>query len=145
MNNNSQSEQGRILIRLGIVLFFLGLVTGFLIPLMINPRVGLSGHLEGIMNGMLLIIFGLIWPKLRLQNKALRWTYILALYGAFTNWFTTLLAGLWGAGAGFMPSTGNNMVGNNFQEFVIGFGLISLSIAMLIVCILIFIGMRGKN
>ncbi|MBK7105512.1 MAG: hypothetical protein IPH62_09525 [Ignavibacteriae bacterium] len=50
------------------------------------------------MNGILLIIFGLIWPKLNLSNKQFQLTFILSIFGTYTNWVTTLLAGFWGAG-----------------------------------------------
>ena len=46
-------------LRYGILLFFLGLVTGLVVPMLANPRMGLSSHLEGLMNGMFLIILGL--------------------------------------------------------------------------------------
>lgn len=145
MNNTHQIELGRKLIRYGIVLFLLGLLTGFVIPAMQNPRMGLSSHLEGTLNGMLLILFGIIWSKLSLNNRALNWAYGLALFGTFTNWFTTFLAGLWGAGAGMMPITGGNLHGALWQELLIKFGLISLSIAMVSVCGLLFWGMRGST
>jgi len=57
------------LLFLGVLLFLLGLLIGLLIPMMTNPRMGLSAHLEGIMNGMFLVILGLIWNKLRLNGK----------------------------------------------------------------------------
>ena len=65
----------RRLIWHGIVLFFLGLLTGFVIPAVTNPRLGLSAHMEALLNGMLLILVGimivfafitegkLIWPR----------------------------------------------------------------------------------
>jgi len=60
MNNNTQSKLDHKLIRYGILLFLLGLLTGFAVESMKNPRMGLSSHLEGTMNGMFLILIGLI-------------------------------------------------------------------------------------
>jgi len=145
MNINKQAEHSRNLIRYGILLLLLGLVTGFLIPILQNPRMGLSSHLEGTMNGMLLIIIGLIWPKLVLSNKQYKLCYMLALFGTFTNWFTTLLASIWGAGSEMMPIAGGNMQGLFWQEIIIKFGLVSLSISMLAVCLILFWGMRTNQ
>lgn len=50
---------GRRLLQAGILLFLLGLLTGFLVPFTANPRMGLSSHLEGVMNGMFLVGLGL--------------------------------------------------------------------------------------
>jgi hydroxylaminobenzene mutase len=93
---------------------------------------------------MLLIIFGLIWPKLTMTHKLQKWSYTLALFGTYTNWFTTLLAGFWGAGSELMPIAGASMQGSPWQEIIIKFGLISLSVSMVGVCVIILLGLRGK-
>lgn len=142
MVNNLQSQLSHKLVRHGIILFLLGLLTGFVIPVMQNPRMGLSSHLEAVMNGMFLILLGLIWHKLQLPNKALKWGYVLSLFGAYTNWATTLLAGLWGAGAEMMPIAGGSFQGVAWQEILIKIGLGSLSFAMITVCILVLWGLR---
>lgn len=142
MNNDFQSQIGHKLIKHGITLFLLGLLTGFVIPAMQNPRMGLSSHLEGVMNGMFLVLLGLIWHKLHLSNGALKSGYILSLFGAYTNWVTTLLAGLWGAGAELMPIAGGAYQGAAWQEVLIKIGLGSLSLAMVVVCILVLWGLR---
>lgn len=144
MDTTKKSELSRKLIRYGVVLFLLGLLTGFAIPAMQNPRMGLSSHLEGVQNGMLLMILGVIWSQLRLSAPAMQWGYGLALFGTYTNWATTLLAGIWGAGAAMMPIAGNNFLGTTVQEDLIKFGLGSLSLTMLIVCGILLWGLRGK-
>lgn len=145
MKMELSQKLGRRLIRYGILLFLLGLLTGLAIPAFQNPRMGLSSHLEGTLNGMVLILFGLVWPKLRLANRSLKWGYGLALYGTFTNWFTTLLAAVWGAGSEMMPFAGGNHVGLPWQEILIKFGLISLSLAMIVVSAMALWGMRGDE
>ena len=85
MDNNFQSKLSHKLVRYGITLFFLGLLTGFVIPVMRNPRMGLASHLEAVMNGMFLILLGLLWHKLRLSVGTLKWGYGLSLFGTFTN------------------------------------------------------------
>ena len=96
------------------------------------------------MNGMLLIIFGLIWPQLTLTDNIYKWSFWLSLFGTFTNWFTTLLAGVWGAGSAMMPIAGEGLHGTVWQEVIVKFGLITLSLSMVVVCIMLLWGMRGK-
>ncbi len=130
------------MIRYGVFLFLLGLITGFILPLMHNPRMGLSSHLEGVLNGIFLILLGLIWPQLNLSTYIQSYGFILSLFGTYTNWATTLLAGIWGAGAGMMPIAGGGFHGIGWQEVLIKLGLISLSFAMLIVCGIVLWGLR---
>jgi len=96
MDNNFQSKLSHKLVRYGITLFLLGLLTGFVIPVMRNPRMGLASHLEAVMNGMFLFLLGLLWHKLRLSVGALKWGYSLSLFGTYTNWVANLLAAIWG-------------------------------------------------
>jgi len=145
MVNNLQSQLGHKVIRHGFILFLLGLLTGFVIPVMQNPRMGLSSHLEAVMNGMFLILLGLVWHKLQLSKSALKWGYALALFGTYTNWATTFLAGIWGSGSEMMPIAGGNFQGAAWQEILIKFGLGSLSFAMIAVCILVLWGLRVNN
>jgi len=46
--------------RLGMFLFFLGLITGLLETQFANPRMGRAAHLEGVINGILLVALGAI-------------------------------------------------------------------------------------
>ena len=145
MDNNFQSILGHKLIRYGVLLFLLGLLTGFLIPLMRNPRMGLASHLEAVMNGMFLILLGLIWQKFHLSVGALKWGYALALFGTYTNWVTNLLAAIWGAGAEMLPIAGGGYQGVAWQEVLIKVGLGSLSLAMIAVCILVLWGLKAST
>jgi len=60
MNAVLQPKQADRLIFLGLLLFFLGLLAGLFVQNMANPRMALSAHLEGVMNGMFLVLLGLI-------------------------------------------------------------------------------------
>ena len=135
--NNFQSKLSHKLVRYGITLFFLGLLTGFVIPVIRNPRMGLASHLEAVMNGMFLILLGLIWQRLRLSVGALRWRYALSLFGTYTNWVTNLLAAIWGAGAEMLPIAGGGYQGVAWQEVLIKVGLVSLAVAITAVCIIV--------
>ena len=75
-----------LLFTLGLVLFLIGLLTGLIVPALKNPRMALSSHLEGVLNGMFLVLLGLLWPHVDLP-KALGITAVaLIVYSAYTNW-----------------------------------------------------------
>lgn len=140
-----QSLQAGRLQRLGILLFLLGLITGFLIPMMANPRMGLSSHLEGVMNGIFVLLLGILWSRLRLSKRGLQWAFGLAVYGTFANWAVTLLSGFWGAGGAMMPFAAGGFEGTSIQEMMVSFMLISLSLAMIALCVILLFGLRPKK
>lgn len=127
------------LLFLGILLFLFGLLIGLFIPMMTNPRMGLSSHLEGIMNGMFLVVLGLIWKNLLLNDKWLTSAFWLTLYGSFANFAVVSLAAISGAGK-MMPIAGGKE-GTSVIEGLISFLLISLSLAMIFVCLVVLIGL----
>src|SRR5579862_2668069 len=109
-----QNDSRRLLWH-GVLLFLLGLISGFFIQLMVNRRMGLSDHLVGTMGGMFLAILGLLWPRLRMSRRLLRITFWLALYGSYANWFTTLLAAAWGTHSN-APVTGLQFHAQRWKE-----------------------------
>ncbi|MGE5373605.1 MAG: hydrogenase [Bacteroidota bacterium] len=131
-----------LLLQLGILLFLIGLLTGFVVPKFANPRMGLASHLEGLMNGIFLVILGLLWQRLHLSATWLAIAFWLAIYGSFANWLATLLAAMWKAGS-TMPMAAMGSHGSARQEGMINFLLYSLSIAMVSVCIIVIVGLRA--
>ena len=94
--NDLQKIQAHWLIQLGVLLFLLGLFVGLAVPALTNPRMGLASHLEGIINGILLIGLGAIWHRLVLSTLWLKGLFALLIYGTFANWLATLLAAILG-------------------------------------------------
>ena len=94
--NDSASGIDRRLALHGVVLFILGLLTGIVSPILSNPRMGLTSHLEGVMNGTFLIALGAAWRYVELEPSPAGAAYWLALYGTYVNWASTLLAGSFG-------------------------------------------------
>ncbi len=131
-----------LLLQLGILLFLIGLLTGFVIPKLANPRMGLASHLEGVLNGIFLVALGLLWQRLNLSSIWLAITFWLAIYGTFVNWLATLLAAIWGAGS-LMPIAAMGHKGSLSQEGSIRFLLSTLSVAMVAVCVIILVGLRA--
>lgn len=130
------------LLFMGILLFLLGLLIGLFIPLFQNPRMGLSAHLEGLMNGLFLVALGLIWNKLSLSDRSLSATYWLTVYGAFANLTAVTLAAITGAGR-MMPIAGGQE-GPFLIETVISFLLVSLSLAMIGAVSLVLMGLYRR-
>lgn len=121
---------GQRLLLLGMILFMIGLLTGFVSGTFENPRMGLSAHLEGLMNGTFLAVLGLFWHRLALGAKASLAAFWLVVYAAYANWLGVLLGGIWGAGASMMPIAAKGLIGTPIEEGIIAFLLISISLAM---------------
>ena len=134
-----KKKQSDWLLFLGVLLFLFGLIIGLFVPMMKNPRMGLSAHLEGLMNGMFLVLLGLIWNKLLLNNKWLATAFWLAFYGSFANFVAVSISAMTGAGK-MMPIAGGKE-GASFVEGLISFLLVSLSLAMVFVCLILLSGL----
>jgi hydroxylaminobenzene mutase len=144
-NHVSKQEMSRRLMRYGILLFFLGLLTGLIVQELANPRMGLSSHLEGVMNGIFLVVLGVIWPRLRLPRLASTITFWLAMYSTYISWATTLAAAAWGAGEPMLPIAAAGHRGTALQEAIISLGLSSLVLAILVTCVVVLWGLRGAD
>jgi hydroxylaminobenzene mutase len=55
-----------LLLRDGALTLLASLLAGFLIPRLKNPRMGVGAHVAGLMNGVLLLVLGVLWPALPL-------------------------------------------------------------------------------
>lgn len=135
------ADKGRALLWHGVLLFLLGLLTGLATGAMTNPRMGLSAHLEGVMNGLFLMVLGLLWGRLRLPARWLTALFWLALYGTYVNWASTLAAAIFGTGR-MTPIAGAGYVAEAWQENLVSAGLYTLSVAMLAVCVIALVGLR---
>ena len=122
-----KAKQG--LVRHGVTLFLAGLLTGFALPAMVNPRAGLAGHVEGVMNGTFLIALGCAWSELRLGERAQKAVYGLVRYGAWANWVGTLLSGVFGTSKA-TPIAGAGHAGNALQEYLVLAILLSVGVTM---------------
>ena len=144
-NEYQMKKQAANLLFLGFFLFLLGLITGLIVPAFANPRLAVSGHIEGVLNGIFLIVLGLVWHKLALSDRLLKTTYWLALYGTFANWFAMLFAAVFNAGKMLGVMAGGTE-GPAVPEAVVSFLLITLSVAMVIISVLVLVGLKkGKE
>lgn len=138
METTTLNKQGNTLIFLGLLLFLLALIIGLFVQNMTNPRMALSAHLEGIMNGMFLMILGLVWRRLILSKTLFKTTYLLVIYGTFANLTANMIAAFTGFGK-MLPMAGGKE-GAGIAEDVISFLLISLGLSMIAVCIIVLTG-----
>jgi len=137
------AQISRKLKMLGMLLFLLGLITGFLMMNIKNPKMGLAAHMEGVMNGTFLIAVGLIWNELKLSNKLKNAAYATLIYGTFVNWFVTLLSAYFGTSK-MTPISGQGFVGTDVQENIVRVGYITVGLTMLFSVIVMTYGLRGK-
>lgn len=128
----------------GAALFFLGLISGFVLPHVENPRMGLASHLEGVMNGTFLIAVGAIWNRLALSATLQSCTFWLLLYGTYANWLVITLAAIYGTSE-MTPIAGAGHSGLPWQETLVNTGLISVGITMLAGCALLVFGLVRKQ
>ena len=88
----TMDDQKRRLLWHGMFLFLLGLITGLVEPQFHNLRMGLAAHLEGLMNGILLLALGAIWSDVKLSPRPKSAAYWCGLFGTYGNWLVTTFA-----------------------------------------------------
>jgi hydroxylaminobenzene mutase len=95
------------LLRHGFALFLLALLTGLVAYGLVNPRMAVAAHVEGLMNGIFLMVLGLAWTRLQLSERTAPWAFWTGVVGAYANWAIPLFSAVVGAsqpilvGAGF--------------------------------------------
>jgi hydroxylaminobenzene mutase len=99
----------------GVLLFLIGLATGFAIPALKAPRIGLSAHLAATQMGIALVVFGLLWERLNFWDG---WSAPLAhiLWLSFyVVWAGIVLGAVWGTGRA-LPIAGAGFQAMKWQE-----------------------------
>jgi len=142
MSDGLGAKLGHRLLQAGMVLFLLGVLTGLISGKLENPRVGLTSHLEGVMNGPFLIILGFLWPRLKLGNGALSAAFWMALISTYANWVTTLFAAAVGGGENMLPISSKGFPGTSAQEMIIFAGLMT-TLLIIPMCAMVIYGLRG--
>lgn len=122
----------------GVLLFLLGLLTGFAIPAARSPRIGLSAHLTGVQSGTFLIAVGLSWSKLDFRAWSVPIGYALWL-SLYAIWLSLLLAALFGAGRG-LPIAGQGITTTKGKQAIVSVLLIGGSLISVLAVAAILIG-----
>ena len=127
----------------GMFLFLLGLVTGLLERRFTNMRMGVSAHLEGVMNGTFLVVLGAIWTEVRLSVPVKTAAFWTALYGTYANWFFTTFGAVFGTAAA-NPIVAAGHHGQPWQETLAGAGFISVAVSIIAASLLVLWGLRAR-
>ncbi len=141
---DSRAREGQRLLRVGILLFLFALLVGLAVPRFAVPRLGLSTHLLGLMQGTFLLAAGSLWPKLQLTRPVSRAGSYLAVYGCIAAWTANLLGALWGAGNSMLPIAAGQARGNLIQERIIAAGLVTAAVSLIAMAMIILWGLRGS-
>ena len=139
----SIENRQRQLFTAGILLFLLAMLAGMIFPQLANPRMGLSGHLVGLFGGLFLLALGSLWKRVALPGRVEAVPVWLALYGLYGNFVTTLLAAAFATNR-LTPLSGSGHFAAAWQENIVTFGLMSVSVAMVTVCVLVLWGLRRQ-
>src|SRR5947207_9064510 len=99
MNSSKMlARQGHRLLQVGVALLVFSSLEGFAIPYMAGPRLGLSAHTLSALQGVLLLVLGLVWTRLRLGTSTSRIAFWPLIYSTFAILAAYVLAAAWGAG-----------------------------------------------
>ena len=91
----------------GFLLFLLGLGSGLIAYGLENPRMGVSSHLEGVVNGIFLVGLGLAWSRLVLRPRLRFVCFWSALVGSYANWAIPLFSAVVGASQPLLVGEGH--------------------------------------
>lgn len=132
----------RRLLQAGVSLFLVAVLLGLGIQQFTAPRVALSAHLIGLLQGIFLVVVGLFWHRLNLTPLQFRMTFWLVVYQAVAATLANVLAAVWGAGNSIIPIAAGAAHGSTLQEAMINIGLRSAGAALIVALLLIIRGLR---
>jgi hydroxylaminobenzene mutase len=121
---------GRRLMFHGMVLFLLGLGTGFA-----------EQHFA---NGIFLLALGASWKEVRLTSRTASVVFWVTLYGTYGNWLMTTLAAVFGTAA-LSPITGAGHSGLPWQESLVMVGFMTVGITMVFSSAVVLWGLRARG
>ena len=124
----------------GTILFLLGLLLGFALPGLANPRMGMSAHAAAVQSGTALWALGLMWQRLALRPRWQRATEALAVLSLYALVAGLLLAALWGASRA-APIAGVGFHSSPAHEAVVSALMIGGSVALVVAIGLVLWGL----
>jgi hydroxylaminobenzene mutase len=144
-SSSVQAREAQRLLQVGVGLFLFAVLLGLAIPHFAVPRLALSAHLIGILQGVFLAMVGLLWPRLTLTLAQFKVTFWLLVYEAVAATLSNVLAAAWGAGNTIIPIAAGSAHGSDLQEIVINIGLRSTALALIVALALILWGLRRPS
>jgi len=125
-------RQARRLLQLGLALFLLALFVGILVPRFAVPRLALSTHLLGLLQGTFVVAVSAVWPRLNFTRATSWLAFWLLVYGCVAAWLANLLGAYWGAGNTLLPMAAGSAHGSALQEGAIVVLLRSSAVALVV-------------
>jgi (hydroxyamino)benzene mutase len=141
--SNILPRQGHRLLQVGVALFLVTCFEGFAVPYFAAPNLGRSVHTLCAFSGVLLLAFGLVWPRLELTTTTAQVAFWFLIYSDLATVASFLMAAFWGAGNTIMPLAAGNARGTNFQESAIAAVAYSGAPTGIVSFALILWGLRG--
>ena len=139
------AHQGHRMLQLGIWHFVFSAVEGFAIPFLPSPPLGRSVHTLSALQGVMLLVLGLFWPRLRLGPTSARvayWTYI---YSSVATLVPYIMAAVWGAGNTTIPIAAGPARGTPTQERTINVIIYTAAPTFFVSMALVLWGLRMKG
>ncbi len=137
-------DRTKVLLVAGMILFLIGLLNGVIVPYFENPRMGLSAHLAGVQNALVLIAIGLMWKYLSISPSSSRWCLALSVYSMYAIWFSLFLAAVWGTSSA-TPIAGAGFSASSKYETIVNVFLYSGSAGIIIASAQVIIGLLRKR
>jgi (hydroxyamino)benzene mutase len=112
----------------GVLLFFLGLLTGVAIPFVRSPRIGLSAHVAAIQSGLALVAVAWLGGHLVLSEawaRAITHTLWISFY---VLWIGLVFGAVFGTGR-TLPLAGKGLTAKPWQELTANVLIAGSSIA----------------
>jgi (hydroxyamino)benzene mutase len=138
-NSINQSNEARQILFHGGLMTLLSLLSGFTVYFALAPRIALSSHTVGLIQGAMLIAIAGAWHLLNAPSKTLKIIKYTLLIGFYANWLSLQLSALWSAGRNDFPIYGKDMPDGaapwqNLTVSVLGYlsGLILISAVLII-------------
>lgn len=122
------------------------LLSGFTTFFALAPRIALSSHTVGLLQGAMLIAIAGGWHLLNAPPKTLKILKYTLLVGFYANWISTQLSVLWSAGRSTYPINGKDMPEGAapWQDMTVS-ALGFLSVLILVSAVLIVLAARNKE
>jgi (hydroxyamino)benzene mutase len=138
--NDKIKLHGHRLLQAGIILFLIGLLSGFFINSCPLKILGIAAHLVAFICGIFLLALGCIWNRLNISTRLSIFGMFLAIYGTYCTWFIYFIAGAWGAG-GMFPIASKGVTGTVLQENIILFLTPTAALSLIVLCIIVLLSL----
>lgn len=113
------TERGQRLIRWGVALLALSVLSGFAIMAAPDPLMGLATHIQGLLNAILLIVVGVIWSRFEISYLGSVVVYWGLIGGAFLTFGVQLACAFLQIGGTTFPIVGSSHTGTPLEETIV--------------------------